>query len=273
MVKAAIPKEFEPAEAHRRPATGTPRRVPKVEPRLEVEPSPEADRPGEGRRAARRVARGPETELRALALRRAGERGDAALAWAIRARVLDWLAGDGPEPAGETNRVWNSVLATLSTATGPETPDATTLAFHLGAAVDALESYSPLQITALSFCRKIDGFGHYEPVEAPSVRAGQPLLVYCEMSGLRYEENRDGFRSRLSSQVEVIPAGGGDVVWSEALGTAEDLCRRRRRDYFVNYRIVVPAKLAPGPYALRLSQTDAVSDRSISATEPFSVKP
>ena len=43
----------------------------------------------------------------------------------------------------------------------------------------------------LSFCRKIDGFGHYDPVDAPSVRTGQPLLVYCEMAGLRYESDDD----------------------------------------------------------------------------------
>ncbi|MCA1685732.1 MAG: hypothetical protein LC745_07035 [Planctomycetia bacterium] len=125
----------------------------------------------------------------------------------------------------------------------------------------------------MSFCRKIDGFGHYEPVEAPSVRKGQPLLIYCEMVGLRYEADQDRFRSRLTSEVEILPAGGGPVLWSEALGTAEDLCRRRRRDYYVNYRIVVPAKVGPGSYTLRLSQTDVVSGRTVSAGLPFSVGP
>jgi hypothetical protein len=211
--------------------------------------------------------------LRELARRRAGEPGDAAQAWSIRTRVLDWLAGDGPEPAGETTRVWNSVLATLSTATGSETPDEPTLAYHLGAAVDALESYAPLQITALIFCRKINGFGHFEALDSPSVRPGHALLVYCEMNGLKYEPDKDTFRSRLESKVEIVPSEGGEAVWSEALGTAEDVCRRRRRDYFVNYRIVVPARLAAGSYALRLSQTDLIAGRSVSASVPFSVKP
>lgn len=274
--KAEIPSEFESADVPRTPDPLEVAAAPATAPVQAAAPAPapepkaiDPEKPAEPRDEWREGL----TQVRAVALRRAGEPGDAAQAWAIRARVLDWLAGEGPEPAGETGRAWNSVLATLSTATGPETPDPTTLAYHLDAAVETLESYAPIQITALSFCRKIDGFGHYEPVDAPSVRAGQPLLVYCEMSGLRYEEDRDGFRSRLSSRVEVIPAGGGDVVWSEALGTAEDLCRRRRRDYFVNYRIVTPARLAPGSYALRLSQTDLVSNRSVTADVPFTVKP
>ncbi len=211
--------------------------------------------------------------LRGLALHRAGEPTDSAQAWAIRSRVLDWLAGEGTDASGETGRAWNSVLATLSTATGPETPDPATLGYHLHAAVEALESYAPIEITALTFCKKIDGFGHYEPIDAPTVRPGQPMLVYCEMSGLKYEPDHDGYRSRLSSRLELIPAEGGDVVWSEELGTAEDACRRRRRDYFVNYRIVIPTKLSPGSYSLRLTQTDLVANRLVAASLPFVVKP
>ncbi len=268
----AQPKVLEPAEET------TPTKVAPLEPPSEsekpekpakIEPTPAEVEPA----APRDDWRDGLTRLREFSRQKAGEPGDAAQAWAIRSRVLDWLAGEGPEPQGETSRVWNSVLATLSTATGPETPDASTLAYHLSEAVDALESYAPLQITALSFCRKIDGFGHYDPIEAPAVRAGQPLLVYCEMAGLHYEVRQDDYRSRIASQVEILSTNGGNVVWSEMLGTAEDVCRRRRRDYFVNYRIVVPAKLAPGSYSLRLSQTDQVSNRSVSALLPFVVKP
>ncbi len=280
---AVIPKEFEPApgakpdgpEPEARDDMVTPAGLKASQDSPGAKPEPkriDMETPADPS-ATRDEWREGLSRVRELALQRAGEPGDAAQAWAIRSRVLDWLAGEGPEPAGETGRVWNSVLATLATATGPETPDEPTLAYHLGVAVDALEAYAPIQITALNFCRKIDGFGHYDPVESPAVRPGQPLLVYCEMAGLRYESDDSGFRSRLSSQVEVLPAGGGKVVWSEALGTAEDQCRRRRRDYFVNYRLVVPARLAPGSYSLRLSQTDLVSNRSVTAAVPFSVLP
>ena len=91
------------------------------------------------------------------------------------------------------------------------------------------------------------------------------------MSGLQYEPAAGLFRSRLGSQVEILPADGGPAVWSQALDTAEDLCRRRRRDYFVNYRIVLPTTLASGSYQLRLTQTDLVTGAAVAAQTPFNV--
>lgn len=213
------------------------------------------------------------SRLRSLARERAGEPGGKAEAWAIRARVLDWLAGDGDDPRGETGRVWNGVLAALSTATSTETVDETALAHHLGEAVETLEAYAPLQIRVLKICRKVQGFGQYEPLDAPTTRAGQPLLVYCEMVGLKYEQVGDDLRSRVASRVEVTPAAGGQTVWSQALGTAEDRCRHRRRDYYVNYRLALPATLPQGPYAMRLTQTDLLTGRSISSSAEFRIIP
>ena len=126
--KVAIPKEFESAEEANNPEPEPPVLASKpaemVAPRTTPESKP---KPIDLEKPAKPVATRDEwreglSRVRELALRRAGEPGDAAQAWAIRSRVLDWLAGEGPEPAGETGKVWNSVLATLSTATGPETP-------------------------------------------------------------------------------------------------------------------------------------------------------
>ena len=52
---------------------------------------------------------------------------------------------------------------------------------------------------------------------------------------------------------------GDRVLWSQSLGTAEDVCRRRRRDYYVNYRLTLPdaATLPPGTYRLQIQQRDA----------------
>lgn len=213
--------------------------------------------------------------LRELARRRAGEPGEVAEAWAIRSRVLDWLAGDGQGPVGESDRAWNRVLAALSSATSAETPDEPALAHHLSAAVASLEAFAPLQINALTLCRKVQGFGNYQPLGRQAIRAGQQLLLYCEMEGLKYEEGEGAFRTRLSSRVEVVPAGGGEAVWSLEFGADEDLCRRRRRDYYVDYLFVLPggSTLTPGQYGLRLTQTDLVSGRSVASSVAFQVSP
>lgn len=207
----------------------------------------------------------PLEQLRLTARRRAGEPGEASEAWAIRSRVIDWLAGDGTGPVAEQNQSWNQILAALSTATSPETTDPSLVSHNVDVAVDTIETLAPLRINDLHLCKKIDGFAHYEPLQASLSRVGQPLLIYCEMTGLRYEETKDQLRSRISSRVELVPAGGGPPAWSQALGTAEDLCRRRRRDYYVNYRLVIPSDLPPQAYSLRLTQTDEISGRSTSS--------
>src|SRR5205823_6880497 len=93
------------------------------------------------------------SRLREIARRHAGEPGEAAEAWGIRARVLDWLAGGGDDPRPASVAVWNHVLAALSTATSPETVDEAAVSHHLGAAVEALESFAPLQVRELVVCR------------------------------------------------------------------------------------------------------------------------
>jgi hypothetical protein len=93
------------------------------------------------------------------------------------------------------------------------------------------------------------------------------------MSGLKYEPVSGGFRSQLASHVELIARGSGRPAWSQDLGTAEDVCRRRRRDYYVNYRLTFPSNLAPGPYELRVTQTDLNSDHSVTSTLEIEIRP
>ena len=139
--------------------------------------------------------------------------------------------------------------------------------------VSAPENGDPPGISELRLCRKVSGFGSFEPLNENSVKAGQPFLIYCEMTGLRYEAKDDGFVSRLSSRIEIRPAGGGPIQWEHELGAAEDVCRRRRHDYYVNYRVDLPKSLAPGSYDLRLTQTDLVANRATSAEIPLSIAP
>ncbi|HKI16610.1 MAG TPA: hypothetical protein VKA15_01965, partial [Isosphaeraceae bacterium] len=139
--------------------------------------------------------------------------------------------------------------------------------------VSALEDCDPLGISELRLCRKVSGFGSFEPLNENSVKAGQPLLIYCEMTGLRYEAKDDGFVSRVSSRIEIRAAGGGPIQWEHELGAGEDVCRRRRHDYYVNYLVDLPKSLAPGSYGLRLTQTDVVASRSTSAEIPLNISP
>jgi hypothetical protein len=126
-------------------------------------------------------------------------------------------------------------------------------------------------ISDLRLCRSIAGFGSFEPLADERVKAGQRLLVYCELTGLQYEVRDAGFVSRISSRVELKSAPGGPVIWEQELGDAEDACRRRRRDYYVNYFVDLPKALHPGSYRLRLLQTDLVAGSATSSEIPLEV--
>src|SRR5262249_29216332 len=116
-------------------------------------------------------------------------------------------------------------------------------------------------------------FGSFEALGTGPINAGQRLLVYCELTGMKYEEKESSFVSRLSSTIEICCAENGAVLWARTLGPAEDTCGSRRRDFYVNYRVDLPKTLAPGSYRLRLTQTDLIASRSASAEIPLDIAP
>jgi hypothetical protein len=131
----------------------------------------------------------------------------------------------------------------------------------------------PLAVGKLCLCRKIVGFGSYDPLTDARVKAGQQVLLYCEMTGMRYEANDASFVSRLSSKIEIGSVGNGVFQWALELGPKEDVCASRRHDFFVNYKFSVPPGLPPGAYRLRLTQTDLIANRSTAAEIPLVIVP
>lgn len=206
--------------------------------------------------------------------------------WASREQVLARLAesrGGEDDPA---RVLWQAMLDALAEAEArepaaaeppveapdPETSGQGTAAGEAPVELTIPDEPAP-EIVELQLCRKVDGFGLFEPAGADEVRPGRTLTLYWEVEGLRAESDGPWFRTRLSSSAEILPADGGEPVWRKSLGTAEDACRRPRRDYFVNGRITLPDDLHPGSYQLRLSLDDLVSGRSATRTLPFTIQP
>jgi hypothetical protein len=130
-----------------------------------------------------------------------------------------------------------------------------------------------LGIGKFCLCRKILGFGSFEPLHEPRVQVGKRILLYCEMSGMTYEARKGSFVSRLSSKIEIGSVQDNAFQWAHELGPAEDVCASRRRDFFVNYVFNLPQSLPPGSYRLRLTQTDLIANRSTSAEIPLEIVP
>ena len=189
--------------------------------------------------------------------------------WGLRARVLAWLAEPDLDPElgqRESDGV-RAVLRALDEAPG-ESP-------HRGdevrSAVLVLEDKAPFEITDLRFCSRVDGFGDFEAFEPPVRKAGQPVILYCEIDGLRFEQTSTGFRTRVAAQLEILAQGGGQPIHTRPLEVAEEICRRRRHDYYVAYRLVLPRPLEPGDYRIRLTARDLASDRTASREVAFGI--
>ena len=218
-------------------------------------------------------------QLTSLARRNAAESRDG-IDWKLRAKLLAWMG----EPAIDTEsnslaqvESWRVLLRALQVV-GRESKEpadvrASNDGEELRAAQRALEDHAPLEMTDLALCRKVNGFGDYEPLEPAARKAGQTVVLYAELTGLTFEPAADAYRSRLASRVELLHESGEPAVWSLALGTAEDRCRRRRRDYYINNRFNLPENLKPGRYRLRSSQTDLVSGRTTSREVSLEITP
>ena len=181
----------------------------------------------------------------------------------VRAQVMDWLASEAAKPANQA--LFQRAVNTIADAVKNSARDDSSRSADIRSAVLALEDRVPLSVSDLRLCRKVSGFGSYEPLPAAALKAGQPFYIYCELTGLRYQARDACYVSRLSSRVELISSRDGTKAWEQSLGEFEDQCRSRRRDNYVNYVITLPQTLPVGDYRLRLIQTDLVANRSASS--------
>ncbi len=197
---------------------------------------------------------------------------DGVSVWELRAQVVEWLASEKVNPASVA--LLKGAVTALAGAASTPAKDAKsdpTRSGEIRSAVLALEDRVPLGITELRLCRKVLGFGAFEPLDCSGLKAGQAVLIYCELTGLRYHSHDASYVSRLSSRVELVRAKDGTRVWEQPLGEAEDQCRSKRRDFYVNYRINLPRAVSPGDYRLRLTQTDLLAQQSTSCELPLTV--
>jgi len=167
-----------------------------------------------------------------------------------------------------------------------------------GAPADALalltsarETLAPsgrVRIAAAELCRRVAGYGLYEPFERSTFLAGGPkrVIVYTEA---------DGFAHRPATESERASVGlssiDGDPMWSVALGlelnlyheadgvlawrrpreTVVDISRRQRRDFYVVADIELPPTLTVGRYQLKVILRDETTGAEDEALLPIEV--
>lgn len=205
--------------------------------------------------------------LKTMARDRADRSGDDRPVWLARERLLESLAGHAPNPGGHP--LWDIVLTSLAGSEGPpgEAEPVAEAVSELAATGDGATQVPGPAILDIALCRRVGGFADFDPLDAGALRAGQPVLLYCQIDGLRYEAagtgTDDRYRSVLASRVELLREGQDEPIWTQDFDPAEDRCRRPRHDYFASYRLSLPKTMAPGTYRLRLIQTDTLADRTV----------
>ncbi len=141
------------------------------------------------------------------------------------------------------------------------------------AAAGLLAEHAPLRLTNVTFCRRIDSYGSYEPFSDTVFRPGQPVLLYAELEHFRSEPTETGMmRSAVKSVIEIRQADGG-LVDRIDFPLTEDFCRHRRRDYFLSFQFAMPRSVQTlGPHVLVLSVRDELSGREAMARLRFTLE-
>ncbi len=199
--------------------------------------------------------------------------GSGAEPWGLRARVLAWLAEPDIDPdlgQRDADTVRAVLRALQATASGDPRADAHNRGNDVRAAVQTLEAKAPLELVDLQLCSKVERFGDFTPFDPPARRAGERVVIYCEVDGLHHETTSGGFQTRLAGRLEIIPEAGGPGI-ALPLETAEETFPRRRRDYYIAYLKELPRSLAPGQYTLRVTLKDVFGDHSASRGMPLTI--
>ena len=249
--------------------------LPTTSPAVGTEPEPAPERPHTPIPIPALTAQSPDARwqdeiqtLLTLAREQAvkeNEKGQPGL-WSAREQLLARLTASDQS-------TWQTVLEALAepTSAAESTPEPSVETASPQPPAE-LPAQPKLSVVSLAFCRKVDGFGNFEPLAASALKPGKPVGLYWEVEGLVAKSDATGHHTRLGSAIEVVD-DSGTLVWSSHLGQAEDSCRRPRRDYFVNTRLTLPENLKPGTYQLRLKLEDLIGKHEATDVLSFTIVP
>ena len=136
-----------------------------------------------------------------------------------------------------------------------------------------LAESADLQIPTVAFCREVRSFGSYDPMLPGEFIAGRAnrAIVYCEIDNLQSKPTDDGlFKSVLATRMEVFDVDGKSV-WHADEPEIIDNCRRRRTDFFIAQRAILPPTLPAGEYTLKITVEDTLAGKTNEATHPFQI--
>ncbi|MEM6749722.1 MAG: hypothetical protein AAF612_04560 [Planctomycetota bacterium] len=185
---------------------------------------------------------------------------------AARAALLAVAAGDGaPPPAvldvlGRDDARRVASLARVARLAERAAVEPSIDLAELRGEVDALAPLVGVRATTLELCKKVSGFGVYEPVVSRTFAVGREhqVIVYVELDGFASKplEGDGSFEVRLQQELALFETSRGLAVWRQKPAEILDRSRNRRRDFFVVQMATLPADLPAGSYVLKVTGTD-----------------
>ncbi len=167
---------------------------------------------------------------------------------------------------------WNDLLYGLNVyfdrQANPRDGNRKTLALiHLRRAIDSLSTVSNLNVRNVRFCSRVDSYGRFEEYSDAVFRPGQEVILYVEVENFTAEQqsSHGHYETALLGSYEIRDAAQRRAA-EHSFRLEKEVCRNRRRDFFIPYRVYFPQHLVEGTYTLQLTIQDVKSNRSGQST-------
>jgi len=138
----------------------------------------------------------------------------------------------------------------------------------------ALADRSDPVVTTVALCQRVVTFGVYEEMQPDTLISGRDIqaIIYSEIENLHAEVTGAGqFETRLTTRLELFDTSGASV-WLKEEPEIVDLCRRRRRDFFIAQRVTFPPTLPAGAYTLKVGIEDLHAGRAAEQAYPLTIQ-
>lgn len=138
---------------------------------------------------------------------------------------------------------------------------------------DRIRSQADLNVPTVVLCKRVDGFGKYEPIDPPRFPAGRdnPAIVYCEIQNFESHLNdHRQWETKLTQSVTLFTETGM-LAWKDKPRPVSDECRNRRHDFFLYDLVKLPANLSIGRYLLKVTIVDLTANRVAESTVPLEI--
>ncbi len=134
-----------------------------------------------------------------------------------------------------------------------------------------LSAISNLEVNNAAFCTSVESFGVVQEFPASNFKPDQEFLLYCEIDNFVSEQiNSGGYETQLQGSYEIVDSNGRRVTQVD-LPMDSHVCRNRRRDYFIAYRMHMPQNVSPGKYTLKLTIEDMKGPKFGQTDLPFQI--